>query len=222
MIVGGIGTGAKSAFAAAFTENLVVQNVSVTEVGGTGVSVAFSKNVSVSDSLCAQIGGNGFEFSRVEGALLHNSRVTGYGLVMMGAAGVELDQSPAVVSHNEFSGGVQNGGINLDCHDGCQPTTLLKNHLFNLGTSVRPPFYCRSVCFLPFLAVALRSQRTVAFRIGTGCRTVARYTSTTAQVTSRFWTTRCMISEHRVSMEAASTLTTRPRMSYAKEICGTI
>ena len=113
---------------------MTVQNVSVTEVGGTGFSVAFSRNASILDSYAAAVGGNGFEFSRVDGARLHNSRVRGYGLGMMGAAGVELDQSPAIVSHNEFSGGTQNGGINLDCHDGCQPTTLSKNHLFNLGT----------------------------------------------------------------------------------------
>ena len=31
----------------------------------------------------------------------------GYGLVLMGSAAVELDQSPAVVEHNEFSGGTQ-------------------------------------------------------------------------------------------------------------------
>lgn len=134
MIVGGIGTGSKSALAAAFTEGLVVSNLTVTEVGGTGISVAFSTNASVSDSYVAEVGGNGFEFSRVERAQLTNSRVQGYGLVLMGAAGVELDQSPAVVSHNEFTGGVQNGGINLDCHGGCEPTTLTKNHLFNLGT----------------------------------------------------------------------------------------
>lgn len=134
MIVGGIGTGSKSALAAAFTEGLVVSNLTVTEVGGTGISVAFSTNASVSDSYVAEVGGNGFEFSRVERAQLTNSRVQGYGLVLMGAAGVELDQSPAEVSHNEFTGGVQNGGINLDCHGGCEPTTLTKNHLFNLGT----------------------------------------------------------------------------------------
>jgi hypothetical protein len=134
MIVGGIGTGSKSALAAAFTEGLVVSNLTVTEVGGTGISVAFSTNASVSDSYVAEVGGNGFEFSRVERAQLTNSRVQGYGLVLMGAAGVELDQSPAVVSHNEFTDGVQNGGINLDCHGGCEPTTLTKNHLFNLGT----------------------------------------------------------------------------------------
>jgi hypothetical protein len=33
--------------------------------------------------------------------------VKGYGLVLMGSAAVELDQSPAVVEHNEFSGGTQ-------------------------------------------------------------------------------------------------------------------
>jgi hypothetical protein len=58
--------------------------------------------------------------------------------VLSGAAGIELDQSSnATVIHTEISGGVQNGGINLDCHGDCHPTMLTKNHLFDLGTHNR-------------------------------------------------------------------------------------
>jgi hypothetical protein len=91
------------------------------------ISIARSEGASVERARVYEVGGNGLEFSRVEGATLSNSMVKDYGLVLMGSAAVELDQSPAVVEHNEFSGGTQNGLLNLDCHDGCAPSIIRKN-----------------------------------------------------------------------------------------------
>ena len=96
---------------------------------------ACAEQAQVTNTFVTSSGGNGIEFSTSTSSTLNNSRIKDYGLVLAGAAGIELDQSPnATVVHNEISGGVQNGGINLDCHGDCEPTLLRKNHLFNLGT----------------------------------------------------------------------------------------
>lgn len=135
MIVGGILSGARSALSALYTDRLVLDGLTVTGVGGSAVSVALSTSPTVRATTARAVGSNGFEFARTSGVMLADSRVLRYGLVMSGAAGVELDAAPnSVVEHNEFTGGVQNGGINLDCHGACAPTRIRKNHLYNLGT----------------------------------------------------------------------------------------
>jgi hypothetical protein len=135
MIVGGIETGVKSTISAVYTEALSVDGCIVGPNGGSGVSVAKSTHATVTNTFITSSGGNGVEFSTSSSSLLSNSRIKDYGLVLSGAAGIELDQSPnSTVRHTEISGGIQNGGINLDCHGDCQPSLLSKNHLFNLGT----------------------------------------------------------------------------------------
>ena len=84
----------------------------VSRVGGSGISIARSSNAKVVRAHVFQVGANGLEFSRVEGASLSQSVVTGYGLVLMGAAAVELDQSPVIVEHNVRAATV---GLGCDC-----------------------------------------------------------------------------------------------------------
>ena len=84
----------------------------VSRVGGSGISIARSSDAKVVRAHVFQVGANGLEFSRVEGASLSQSVVTGYGLVLMGAAAVELDQSPAIVEHNVSAATV---GLGLGC-----------------------------------------------------------------------------------------------------------
>ena len=63
------------------------------------------------------------------------------GLVLASAAGIELDQTPnAAVLHNEISGGVQNGGINLDCHGDCEFLFFKDGTLNHSGT--KPALEC--------------------------------------------------------------------------------
>ena len=152
MIVGGIETGTMSTIYATATDRLTIRDCHVGGVGGSGVSVSLSNDAAVTGTLVHDTGANGFEFSRVSTLLLAHSKVSTYGRVMAGAAGVELDQCPnATVTHNQFDDGEQNGGINLDCHDGCTPTTLAKNHLFNLGTRPKQagsPLCTPALCFV--------------------------------------------------------------------------
>ena len=112
MVVGGIETGTRSAFSASYTSGLSLTNMTVSRVGGSGISIARSSNAKVVRAHVFQVGANGLEFSRVQGASLSQSVVTGYGLVLMGAAAVELDQSPATVEHNVRAATV---GLGLGC-----------------------------------------------------------------------------------------------------------
>lgn len=111
-----------------------LSNLTVRDVGGTGIKALSSVGLEIRRVAVLDAGSHGVSVTDSAGALVNNSFVRGYGLRFPAASGLTVTNSQnGTVSHCEVSGGIRSGISGGGTSDKGAFTTFAYNHVHGIG-----------------------------------------------------------------------------------------